>query len=71
MPLGKVFFNGPLSDGALLVLTVAVDADRTGYTYDSAIAPDQLVPVDLSQIGTTADRGVQAATSWLHDQEGC
>lgn len=60
-----------LSDGALLVLTVAVDADRTGHTYDSAIAPDQLVPVDQSQIGTAADRGVQAATSWLHDQEGC
>ena|SRR5437016_1571429 len=30
-----------LSDGALLVLTVAVDADRSGQTYDSAIAPDQ------------------------------
>ena len=60
-----------LSDGALLVLTVAVDADRTGQTYDSAIAPDQPVPVDLSQIGTPADRGVQAATTWLHDQEGC
>jgi len=61
----------PLSDGALLVLTVAVDADRTGQTYDSAIPPDQPVPVDLSQIGTTADRGMQAAIIWLHDQEGC
>ena len=60
-----------LSDGALLVLTVAVDADRTGQTYDSAIAPDQPIPVDLSQIGTTADRGVQAATTWLHTQERC
>jgi C-terminal processing protease CtpA/Prc len=60
-----------LRDGALLVLTVAVSADRTGQTYDNAIAPDQPVPVDLSQIGTTADRGVQATTTWLHDQEGC
>ena len=60
-----------LSNGALLVLTVAVDADRTGRTYDSAIPPDQLVPVDLSQIGTPADGGVQAATTWLHKREGC
>jgi carboxyl-terminal processing protease len=60
-----------LSDGAFLILTVAVDADRTGQTYDSAITPDQPVPVDLSQIGTPADRGVQAATTWLHTQEGC
>jgi C-terminal processing protease CtpA/Prc len=60
----------PLRDGALLVLTVAVDADRTGQTYDSAITPDQSVPFDLSQIGP-ADRVVQDATSWLHDQEGC
>jgi carboxyl-terminal processing protease len=61
----------PLRDGALLVLTVAVDADRTGQTYDTAISPDQPIPIDLSQRGTTADRGVQAATTWLHDQEGC
>jgi carboxyl-terminal processing protease len=60
-----------LSDGARLVLTVALDADRTGQTYSSAIAPDQSVPFDLSQIGTPADRVVQAATSWLHDQTGC
>jgi C-terminal processing protease CtpA/Prc len=61
----------PLSDGALLVLTVAVDADRTGRTYDTAIAPDQPIPVDLTQIGTTADRGIQAATTWMHDEERC
>jgi carboxyl-terminal processing protease len=68
VPTGTDDFT--LSDGALLVLTVAVDADRTGQTYDSAITPDQSVPFDLSQIGP-ADRVVQAATSWLHDQEGC
>ncbi|HKF36454.1 MAG TPA: S41 family peptidase [Ktedonobacteraceae bacterium] len=60
-----------LSDGALLVLTVALDADRTGRTYDSAIPPDQLVPFAASQIGTPGDPGVQAATTWLHKQEGC
>jgi C-terminal processing protease CtpA/Prc len=56
-----------LSDGALLLLTVALDADRHGHTYDSAIIPDQSVPVVSSQ----GDLGLQAATTWLHDQEGC
>jgi carboxyl-terminal processing protease len=60
-----------LSDGADLILTVALDADRTGHTYDSAIAPDQTVPVDMSQIGKPGDLALQAATTWLHDQEGC
>ena len=60
-----------LRDGALLVLTVALDADRTGRTYDSAIPPDQLVPFTASQMGTPGDPGVQAATTWLHKQEGC
>lgn len=60
-----------LSDGAFLILTVALDADRTGHTYDSAIAPDQSVPVDMSQIGRPGDLALQAATTWLHDQEGC
>jgi carboxyl-terminal processing protease len=64
-----------LRDGAILWLTVGLDADRSGRTYESAIAPDQVVPLDASQIGrtfgTTHDAGVQAATIWLHKQEGC
>src|SRR2546421_1576280 len=60
-----------LSDGAFLILTVALDADRTGHTYDSAIAPDQTVPVDMSQIGRPGDLGREVATTWLHSQEGC
>lgn len=54
-----------------IILTVALDSDRTGHTYDSAIAPDQSVPVDMSQIGRPGDLALQAATTWLHDQEGC
>ena len=60
-----------LSDGALLLLTVAVDADRTGKTYGGAIAPDEFVPGQIWQIGTPADRVLQVATAWLHEQEGC
>jgi carboxyl-terminal processing protease len=69
VPTGNEGFK--LSDGAVLILTVVLDADRTGHTYDSAIAPDQTVPVDMSQIGRPGDLALQAATTWLHDQEGC
>jgi carboxyl-terminal processing protease len=69
VPTGNEGFK--LSDGAVLILTVVLDADRTGHTYDSAIAPDQTVPVDVSQIGRPGDLALQAATTWLHDQEGC
>jgi carboxyl-terminal processing protease len=57
-----------LRDGALLLLTVAVDADRTGHAYDSSLIPDELVS---TRRGETTDLGVQAATTWLHNQEGC
>ncbi len=63
-----------LSDGALLVLTVALDADRTGHTYDGPIAPDQPVSPDLSQAGaesSPADSLIQVATTWLRAQERC
>lgn len=64
-----------LRDGAELVLTVVVDADRTGRTYELAIVPDQLVPTNVSQEsaqkGTATDSGVQAALAWLQEQVGC
>lgn len=63
-----------LSNGAHLVLTVALDADRTGLTYDASIIPDQLVPIDPSQGAVPAsspDRLIQTATTWLRSQEGC
>ncbi len=60
-----------LSDGAILVITVALDADRTGQTYDGPIPPDQLVISDPSQIGTSADPVIPAAASWLRTQPAC
>ncbi|MBB4906093.1 S41 family peptidase [Actinophytocola algeriensis] len=53
-----------LSDGAILVLTVATMADRTGRRYGTPIEPD--VPASPR---TGAD--VAAATTWLADQPGC
>ena len=61
----------PLSDGALLVLTVALDSDRTGQTYEHAIPPDQEVADTISTSGIAGDHVVQAALTWLQVHEGC
>lgn len=60
-----------LSDGAIMQITVALDADRTGQTYDSSISPDQAVS-SLPRLQPRADDQVaQAALTWLHTQGSC
>ncbi|WP_258023879.1 S41 family peptidase [Streptomyces bambusae] len=59
-----------LPDGALLVLTEAKDADRTGRSYDAAIPPDESVPA-VGLRGTDADQGLRAAQNWLLEQPAC
>jgi C-terminal processing protease CtpA/Prc len=58
-----------LPDGALLVLTVELFADRTGKQYDDRIPPD----VVIAQTGAPAtdDATVLAATNWLATQSAC
>lgn len=53
-----------LSDGSRLVVTEAIDADRTGRTYGSRIGPDQVTPIDDPK--ATA----KAVTTWLRSQCG-
>ena len=62
-----------LSDGAILNLTDAQDADRTGHVYpDAPIPPDKIVTTGaLTQFGDPADPVVQAAESWLTSQHHC
>lgn len=55
----------PLADGALLVLTVTVYADRTGARYDGVIPPDQAVAIDWTRIGAADDPVVVAASRWI------
>jgi len=60
-----------LSDGAFLLITSCLGADRTGQTYDSQLIPDQQIKVNWTQLGTTNDPVLQAALQWLHNEEGC
>lgn len=55
----------PLADGALLVLTVTVHADRTGTRYDDVIPPDETVAIDWTRFGETDDPVLAAACRWL------
>lgn len=49
-----------LSDGATLVLTVGIDADRTGTQYGGPVLPDSVI-TDTSAV-------VPAAVAWLRSQ---
>ncbi|MBL9076699.1 MAG: PDZ domain-containing protein [Planctomycetes bacterium] len=54
-----------LADGALIVLTATVQADRTGARYDGVIAPDEPVAIDWTRFGAADDPVVVAASRWL------
>ncbi|WP_405940581.1 S41 family peptidase (plasmid) [Streptomyces sp. NBC_00726] len=60
--------NAPyqLSDGALVILTVAREADRNGNLYNGPIAPDVNVPITQGR-----DQVLTTATDWLRTQDGC
>ncbi|MGW0858798.1 S41 family peptidase [Streptomyces sp. NPDC002690] len=65
---GRPTANTPyeLSDGALLILTVAREADRTGRVQEGPLAPDVVVPETRG-----ADKALKAATAWLSTQQPC
>jgi carboxyl-terminal processing protease len=55
-----------LPDGAMIVLTTAVEADRTGKRYGEQLTPDELIPAAAN--GTTADPQMDRAIVWLMSQ---
>ena len=59
-----------LSDGALLNLTVAWMADRTGQKYGSPMPPDELIPGDPTSDPAT-DPVVLAAEEWVLQAGAC
>lgn len=63
IPIGNT--SVPLADGALLVVTVTVDADRTGARYDDVIAPEEVVATDWARFGKADDPVIAAACRWL------
>ncbi|MFI5982560.1 S41 family peptidase [Streptomyces sp. NPDC051555] len=69
VPTGNDGF--PLSDGAVINLTTALDADRSGRTYDRAVPPDREVPTFRPDIGTDRDEPVRAASEWLATLGAC
>jgi C-terminal processing protease CtpA/Prc len=62
-----------LSDGAMIALTMALEADRTGrvYAYNEKVQPDAFVHGIPRLVGTDDDPVLRAATAWLSTQSRC
>ncbi|MEU0600684.1 S41 family peptidase [Streptomyces sp. NPDC006393] len=69
VPTGNVPHR--LSDGAMIILTEVKDADRTGRTYEAAIAPDEEVVKDPRPAARHQDAVLDAAQNWLLEQGAC
>lgn len=57
----------PLSDGAVIFLTVSTMADRTGALYGLELVPDEAVAGNKTGVRAT-DAALDAAVIWLNDQ---
>jgi formylglycine-generating enzyme required for sulfatase activity/C-terminal processing protease CtpA/Prc len=56
-----------LSDGAWILLTVSVFADRTGQLYGERLLPDE----EVNPRGEGSDPALDAAINWLLEQQAC
>jgi hypothetical protein len=54
-----------LPDGAMIMLTTAVEADRTGKRYGEKLSPDELIPAPATD---TDDPQMDRAVAWLKSQ---
>jgi C-terminal processing protease CtpA/Prc len=54
-----------LRDGAMIHLTMALGADRTGRTYDGPVVPDEYVETDWRRLGTERDPVLAEAVAWI------
>ena len=70
LPTGNSSFD--LSDGSVLIITTAFDADRTGRVYAPApIKPDVEVGSNYNASWNQADPTIRAATQWLSLHRNC
>src|SRR5262249_55719622 len=53
-----------LRDGAMIVLTQAIDADRNGQLYENGVTPDVVTDTGETDVPS-------AARQWLLDQPAC
>ena len=60
----------PLSDGALIVLTVSTMADRTGQLYGKELVSDEVIEGEKTGDPTT-DAPLRRALDWLHTRPSC
>jgi hypothetical protein len=54
----------------MILLTTAVDADRTGKRYGDKVDPDERVEPDATPT-MTGDPALTAAVRWLKQSSGC
>ena len=58
--------NFALPDGAMILLTTAIEADRTGRQYGEKVDPDEIVPAGTAPPSSSIDDAtVAAAMAWL------
>jgi C-terminal processing protease CtpA/Prc len=60
--------NFPLPDGAMIFLTTAIEADRTGKQYGEKVDPDEIVPAPPGNAPPSSaidDQTMAAAIAWL------
>jgi carboxyl-terminal processing protease len=55
----------PLPDGAMILLTVAIELDRTGRKYGGRVDPDETIAPSKD------DAALAAATRWITAASGC
>src|SRR5438094_6222254 len=62
----------PLSDGAAINLTVAVDEDRNGNIFwPNPVPPDEFHSFTAIDPTNAADLAAAAAIKWLEQQDAC
>jgi C-terminal processing protease CtpA/Prc len=59
-----------LPDGSMIVLTTAIEADRTGKTYGQKVDPDEVIAGPNSS-AAESDSTAAAAVRWLKQESRC